>query len=583
MSKEWIPPIDDIELGGHAFLNVADADKRHEAPNKAQVDELLKGIVPLAENDTTLKHVNEVYTQMEDVADRIFAGTALIDGAGTVTVPDAGAPNEIAIQEGTVWVKGFPSKIKEDTTLTLPLERDGSLGQYFIYADIVKRGVKGSLSNILNIRASKSILSDYDINGVEHNIVLLSTVTSTGAVNEVYSNGRTDIQDHLDSAEPHPELATFAEMQAIGAMDFEIFTKTARGEPAFIPDVTTASTAAFVNGTLYCSLNGVHYTFNDGDVIPYAVTPTQADEGKDVYIWLTPNGLVADMCQQATPRGHNGVMKIVGGFTQRIWVSAAIGTVGEVFSTWDLKYRPSAGSPRNMVRLDCGSWMDIHFMGRDVGRDRDGNLLTSGFRRDADDGAVQLYNVFSNSTAVADALISGRVEDTHLYPPDGSLGRFSSKLMEAGKRAPTMLEYMSMVRGQTANVTPPTTPRMVASLEYKRLTTGVEMGYGEHQCILSEHFSREWRIDSNNANASGRYEFTRLTGEDSRGSGTHEWAQLGNPTLIPLIMGTGRRAHAIDSPTVGTPNLWALDVSRDINSRWEFFMSRGCCDHFEAI
>ena len=232
-----------------------------------------------------------------------------------------------------------------------------------------------------------------------------------------------------------------------GSTAYGLFSKI---NPTVVAWTKTAAFTMETNTGLYIEVNGDIKTISSGTSI---TMPGSATAGTDYAIWCTTAGALEATTNHVTPPSANA--RKVGGFHYAPGGNAT-GTSGgdttpaiNVYSLWDLKWRPSCSDPRGMTLVGGHFWSDIYLTGVDH--------HTNGTSK---------YNV-----TIADGSSPPKVPS--LYGGNGSTDYGSYKWWECaellsshGKRPPTYQEFSALAYGTTeasSRGTDPVTTQMSAT------------------------------------------------------------------------------------------------------------------------
>ena len=205
--------------------------------------------------------------------------------------------------------------------------------------------------------------------------------------------------------------------------------------------------------------------------------PGSATAGTDYAIWCTTAGALEATTDHVSPPSANA--RKVGGFHYAPGENAT-GTSGgnttpsiNVYSLWDLKWRPNCSDPRGMTLIGGHFWSDIYLTGVDH--------HTNGTSK---------YNV-----TIADGSSPPKVAS--LYGGDGSTtyGSYTwwecaELLSSHGKRPPTYQEFSALAYGTTegnSRGSDPVTTQMSATDDNFTSKWGVIQSAG-CQFIWGNHF-----------------------------------------------------------------------------------------------
>ena len=153
---------------------------------------------------------------------------------------------------------------------------------------------------------------------------------------------------------------TFA---SAGAIPYGLFTKV---DPTVVAWDKTGAFTMETNTGLYIEVNGLIKTIASGTSI---TMPGSATDGTDYAIWCETDGTLEATTDHVSPPSANA--RKVGGFHYAPGENAT-GVAGgnttpsiNVYSLWDLKWRPNCSDPRGMTLVGGDFWSDIYLTGVD--------------------------------------------------------------------------------------------------------------------------------------------------------------------------------------------------------------------------
>ena len=194
-----------------------------------------------------------------------------------------------------------------------------------------------------------------------------------------------------------PANSITANMLVAGLIDPMSFLKADSQTPAFVK--TSASTISVKAGT-YATVAGVSVAFS---VQTPVVMPGTFPTG-DYAIYVCTDGTIRADSSTSAPTGyttansrkiggfHNGAVSpgttVAGGSfattgNGMIWTQPDVDNIAGInmFSIWDLKFRPKTADPRGMVLVDNQLWVDIYLCSTDTdanGTSKYGSNVASG-------------------------------------------------------------------------------------------------------------------------------------------------------------------------------------------------------------
>ena len=203
-------------------------------------------------------------------------------------------------------------------------------------------------------------------------------------------------------------------------------------DPTIVAWSKTGAGTATAATTLYIEVNGSTKTIASGASI---TMPTLA-AGTDYAIWAKTDGTLEATSNHTSPPTANA--RKVGGFHYAPGGNATAQAGGDttpainMYSFWDLKFKPSCSDPRGMTLVAGQHWMDIYLTGVDA--------ITNGSSK---------YNVTiadGSSPPKVPSLFGGNGTTTY-----GSYTWFETMELATsfGKRAPTQREFMTATYGTT--------------------------------------------------------------------------------------------------------------------------------------
>ena len=320
-----------------------------------------------------------------------------------------------------------------------------------------------------------------------------------------------------------------------GAIPYGLFSKI---NPTVVAWNKTGAFTLTTNTGLYIEVNGDIKTINSGTSI---TMPASATAGTDYAIWCTTAGALEATTDHVSPPSANA--RKVGGFHYAPSENAT-GTSGgnttpsiNVYSLWDLKWRPNCSDPRGMTLVGGHFWSDIYLTGVDH--------HTNGTSK---------YNV-----TIADGSSPPKVPS--LYGGNGSTNYGSYTWWEAsellsshGKRNPTYQEFCALAYGtteQSARGSDPVTTQMSATDDNFTSKWGVIQSTGCMN-IWGNNFGGDSVGASFTANTEGRGSTYNLSYVVNLG-GFYNNAGIGGSRF----------------------SLWGNDPTQT----FEFIGSRGVCEH----
>ena len=320
-----------------------------------------------------------------------------------------------------------------------------------------------------------------------------------------------------------------------GSTSYGLFSKI---NPAVVAWNKTGSFTMETNTGLYIEVNGDIKTIASGTSI---TMPGSATDGTDYAIWCTTSGALEATTDHVSPPSANA--RKVGGFHYAPGENAT-GVAGgnttpsiNVYSLWDLKWRPGCSDPRGMTLVGGHFWSDIYLTGVDH--------HTNGTSK---------YDV-----TIADGSSPPKVPT--LYGGDGSTtyGSYTwwecaELLSSHGKRPPTYQEFSALAYGTTeasSRGTDPVTTQMSATDDNFTSKWGVIQSTG---CLLvwGNHFG------------GGALGASFVANTEGRGS-TY---QLSNVVKLGGIWSHTSDSGSRNSEWDNRPTSSDLDIG-----------SRGVCDH----
>jgi len=320
-----------------------------------------------------------------------------------------------------------------------------------------------------------------------------------------------------------------------GAIPYGLFSKI---DPTVVAWNKTGAFTLTTNTGLYIEVNGDIKTISSGTSI---TMPGSATSGTDYAIWCTTAGALEATTDHVSPPSANA--RKVGGFHYAPGENAT-GTSGgnttpsiNVYSLWDLKWRPNCSDPRGMTLIGGHFWSDIYLTGVDH--------HTNGTSK---------YNV-----TIADSSSPPKVPS--LYGGNGSTtyGSYTwwecaELLSSHGKRPPTYQEFSALAYGTTeasSRGSDPVTTQMSATDDNFTSKWGVIQSTGCLR-IWGNHFGGPYGPSANTANTEGRGSTYNLSNAVFLGG---RWLDTSN---------SGSRSSDWSyAPTFSNPDLG----------------SRGVCDH----
>ena len=321
-----------------------------------------------------------------------------------------------------------------------------------------------------------------------------------------------------------------------GDTPYGLFTKV---DPTVVAWNKTGAFTLTTNTGLYIEVNGDIKTIASGT----SITMPTATAGTDYAIWCTTAGALQATTDHVSPPSANA--RKVGGFHYAPGENAA-GTSGgnltpsiNVYSLWDLKWRPSCPDPRGMTLVGGFIWSDIYLTGVDH----------------------QINGTSKYNVTIADGSSPPKVPS--LYGGNGSTTYGTYKWFECsellashGKRVPTWQEFSALAYGTTENtskVGAPTVTNIDASSDNFTSKWGVIMSTGCMQ-VWGNHFGGGQMAANYSNNTEGR-------GHTNTLSQVVTFGGYNNP---PSAAYSGSRAS------------WWNNLPTVTNA---FIGSRGVCDH----
>jgi hypothetical protein len=222
---------------------------------------------------------------------------------------------------------------------------------------------------------------------------------------------------------------TWSSTAPAGSVSYGLFRKV---DPTIVAWSKTGAGTATAATTLYIEVNGSTKTIASGASI---TMPTLA-AGTDYAIWAKTDGTLEATSNHTSPPTANA--RKVGGFHYAPGGNATAQAGGDttpainLYSFWDLKFRPVCSDPRGMTLVAGEHWADIYITGVDA--------ITNGSSK---------YNVTiadGSSPPKVPAKFGG--DDTITY---GGYTWFETMELATsfGKRAPTQREFMAATYGTT--------------------------------------------------------------------------------------------------------------------------------------
>jgi hypothetical protein len=312
----------------------------------------------------------------------------------------------------------------------------------------------------------------------------------------------------------------------------------AKVDPTVVAWNKTGAFTMETNTGLYIEVNGLIKTIASGTSI---TMPGSATDGTDYAIWCTTAGALEATTDHVSPPSANA--RKVGGFHYAPGENAT-GVAGgnttpsiNVYSLWDLKWRPGCSDPRGMTLVGGHFWSDIYLTGVDH--------HTNGTSK---------YDV-----TIADGSSPPKVPT--LYGGDGSTtyGSYTwwecaELLSSHGKRPPTYQEFSALAYGTTeasSRGTDPVTTQMSATDDDFTSKWGVIQSTGCLR-VWGNHFGGGALGASYVANTEGRGSTFQLSNVGELGG---RWNDTSN---------SGSRASR-----------WSNNPTDSFNT----IGSRGVCDH----
>ena len=220
--------------------------------------------------------------------------------------------------------------------------------------------------------------------------------------------------------------------QAITALGSSARGLFRKADPTIVAWSKTGAGTATAATTLYIEVNGSTKTIASGASI---TMPTLA-AGTDYAIWAKTDGTLEATSNHTSPPTANA--RKVGGFHYAPGGNATAQAGGDttpainLYSFWDLKFRPVCSDPRGMTLVAGEHWADIYITGVDA--------ITNGSSK---------YNVTiadGSSPPKVPTLFGGNGSTTY-----GSYTWFETMELATsfGKRVPTQREFMAAAYGTT--------------------------------------------------------------------------------------------------------------------------------------
>lgn len=194
-----------------------------------------------------------------------------------------------------------------------------------------------------------------------------------------------------------PSAIIAASKLAAGVLDPMLFYKADSTTPAFIK--TAAGTISVKAGT-YAMVAGTMVSF----AAQTAVTMPTLVAGTDYAIYVCTDGSIRADSNWSAPTGYTTAnSRKIGGFhyglvaagttlaggsfattgNGKIWVQSDVDNIAGInmFSIWDLKFRPIGADPRGMALVNGITWVDIYLCSTDTaanGTSKAGTNIASG-------------------------------------------------------------------------------------------------------------------------------------------------------------------------------------------------------------
>ncbi len=400
--------------------------------------------------------------------------------------------------------------------------------------------------------------------------VTIDTDKKTAVVHDGATVGGNPLLRQDLSNLPAGQMA--ASKLAVGVLDPSLFYKLDAFSPAF---TKTAAATLNVKAGTYAMVAGVMVAF----AAPTAVAMPALTAGNDYAIYVCTDGTIRADVSQSFPAGYNtGNSRRIGGFhyglvasgttiaggafattgNGMIWLQSDVDNIAGInlFSLWDLKFRPACVNPAGMALVNGRTWMDIYLCNTDT----------------AVNGTSKAGSNIASGTVLPKIPAAFNGNGTTTYP--ALTWWVANELARANqKRLPWEQEFVDAAFGVTENqsidATASTYPTTLRNAGYTS-KYGIEQASGHHQI---------WGQDSNffseAANPAGSWkDINGNTG--AAGTGRGQTFTYGTFGLVRVILG-GARTSGVNSGSRSSG--WII---YPWSSGWSFGL-RAACDHMSLV
>ncbi len=359
---------------------------------------------------------------------------------------------------------------------------------------------------------------------------------------------------------------------ATGVLDPSLFYKADAFSPAF---TKTAAATLNVKAGTYAMVAGVMVAF----AAPTAVVMPSLTTGTDYAIYVCTDGTIRADSSQSFPSGYTALnSRRIGGFhyglvasgttvaggsfattgNGMIWTQTDVDNIAGInlFSLWDLKFRPACVNPVGMALVNGRTWMDIYLCNTDT----------------AVNGTSKAGTNIASGTVLPKIPAAFNGNGSTTYP---ALNWWvANELARANqKRLPWEHEFVDAAFGvtenQTIDATASTYPTTLRNAGYTS-KYGIEQASGHHWI---------WGQDSNYYGEAASPAFTAkdVNGNTGgAGTGRGQVQTFGTYGLTRVILG-GTRANGVNSGSRASS--WS---NYPWGSGWNVGL-RAACDHMSLV